>query len=472
MPAKYKLFKAYMAYLQGNTFRTSVCRKLALAGLLCALCLVYYYYHISSNMSNHTVDLVAISSLHSFTAIQGDSKSANNSPSTTSANISDTVKKTVIRVPKTTAQSTLTISDHVEHTQTVVASVAGKGIEGSPKAVPIKPPSVRVSKQKRKPVSHYGHSSKTPRVLLLYGTDGYKQSLVVKLFLEAQRVDFIHTSVSKGYHLVFEGSNSGIKTSEKVSLERLSLVIFVANIAQYSSLQPYLDYCRSVKLPVIWAVLPASSSHPQPSLPNLETTSLDSDSIIHVTLSKSYPFYYSRSGASTASVPSGRQWITFTEKQSGDGHLTSRHLNLNSSTTEAAQINNDANIANSKIDNGPAKVDISQNYRTLIDIASVTDHEPGSMTYKLGSGVIEELGEFDGVRKILIGIPLKFWLTHLILLDAVHVLCEGLLRGGRERMVMVDIDDVFIAPEGRKMTAEDVKVHNLIHLHVVEVLHT
>ena len=449
MRPRYKLLKAYMAYLQGTTFRSSVCRKFILAGLLCALCLVYYYYHISSNMPGNALHLVALSSLESFTA--SEPKSANNPPAL-STNSSFAVKRTVIGDPEMTAQSAQTISvAATEHTGTM-ASEAGKGIEGSPKAILIKAPSAHVSKPRKKTLSQYSHSSKSPRVLLLYGTDMYKPSLVMKLFLEAQHVNFVHTSITKGYYLVSE-QITDTKTSEKITLELLSLVIFVATVAQYSSLQPYLSYCHSEKLPVIWAVLP-TTTQPEQFLPNLQTTSLDSDSIIHATLSKSYPFHYARPGASTAKIPPDRQWITFTEKQSGDGHPTSRNLNSNSSTTEA---NNFANMSSSKkkIDDGPTKL---ENYRTLVEVASVTDRDPGSTTYKLSAGVVEDFGEFDGVKKILIGIPLKFWLTHLIMLDAIHLLCEGLLRGGRERMVMVDIDDVFVAPLGRKMTADDVKV--------------
>ena len=436
-----------MAYLQGNTFRSSVCRKFILAGLLCALCLVYYYYHISSNMSgSNSLHLVAIENLGSFTA--SDPKSAN----IPSANISLAVKQAVIQDPETTAQSAQTTNVAVN------ASEVGKGIEGSPKTVLIKPPGQHVSKPKRKPLSGYGHSSRSPRVLLVYGTDMYRPSLVMKLFLEAHRVDFIHMSITKGYYLVSEQITDA-KANEKISLKHLSLIIFVANTAQYSSLQPYLDYCRSEKLPVIWTVLPATTQTEQ-FLPHLQTTVLDSDSIIHVTLDKSYPFYYARPGASTAGIPPNRQWITFTEKLSDDSHVTSRDLNSNSNITEAARSSMEANISSNKseINEGPSKLEISQNYRTLVKIASVTDHDPGSMTYKLSAGVIEDSGGFDGVKKILIGIPVKFWLIHLIMLDAVHVLCEGLLRGGRERMVMVDIDDIFVAPLGRKMTADDVKV--------------
>ena len=44
------------------------------------------------------------------------------------------------------------------------------------------------------------------------------------------------------------------------------------------------------------------------------------------------------------------------------------------------------------------------------------------------------------------------------MLEVVHQVCGEMVREGRERLVMVDIDNVFLAPDERRMTRDDVKV--------------
>ena len=101
------------------------------------------------------------------------------------------------------------------------------------------------------------------------------------------------------------------------------------------------------------------------------------------------------------------------------------------------------------------------NYQTLVEITSLHGNRLSTdLNYTTEAAAIEDAGKFDGVRKIFIGLPIKFWLAKLLLLDALYQLCGGVRLGmeGRQRWVMVDIDDVFVAPEGRRMTEEDVQV--------------
>ena len=420
--------------MPGRRYRWTTFRKILVCFL--ALCFVFYYYHskykgaTQNTSSVHPVvtpELSGHDSEHKPTELPHTSEFIDaGSPSVSS----ESGKKSTV-THETTADSEQTLSAPVEHRQTET-SETNKDVEGSPKAVLIKPPSEQLSESER--TCHNCHSSRSPCVLLLCSTDADKQSVEVIKFLEAHHIHFIHTNVST-FHLNADSGESA----------DLLLVIIVASIAQYqsSNVQQCLDYCRSRNLPIIWVVLP-TTSQPKQTLPNLNTASLDSDSIVHVALSKSYPFYYGCPGASTASVPSNRQWITFTVKQSSNGQLTSQNLNYHSAAVSG--------IDSQGVDN----------YQTLVYIASGT--EPPSPGHNLASGIIEDLGKFDGVKKVIIGTSLQFWLTHLVMLDAVHVLCKGLVRGGRERMVMVDIDDIFSAPEGQKMKADDVKV--LMHLYM------
>ena len=401
--------------------------------LLCSLCLVYYCYHINSNIPRITNwnnnYLVAVSS---FTKISGRYSNQDTSHSSSTPAISTGMEFSTIPLVSTI------ISDDNKGIQSTHQVLTDVGTKSSPETV-LKLNSAHNSKSGRK---SRATPTRTPRVLVVYGTNGYKPSLEVKVFLEAYRVNFLHTSTSKGQSLLSYQKNS---SRDDIILDHLSLIIIVATIAHYNSsyARPYFNYCQLKGLPLIWLVMPTNTNKLEhlPTIANVDVFSLGSEAIIHMNLSSNYPFFYARPGASTVSVPHNKQWTAFIVK-SGDSHVTSH--NLNSSSVPYKETPPSA----------------GSNYRTLVEIATVTDHHSETVKHILASSVIEDMGNFDGVRKIIMGIPIKSWLTHLILLDAVRVLCEGvgLVRGGRERAVMVDIDDIFVAPEGRKMTTDDVQV--------------
>ena len=77
------------------------------------------------------------------------------------------------------------------------------------------------------------------------------------------------------------------------------------------------------------------------------------------------------------------------------------------------------------------------------------------------SSALIDCGSTDGVRKVFIGLPLSFSLTKLLLLDVIYYLSDGLpiLRFYKKRWLQIDVDDVFVAPSGLKMTEKDVEVH-------------
>lgn len=62
------------------------------------------------------------------------------------------------------------------------------------------------------------------------------------------------------------------------------------------------------------------------------------------------------------------------------------------------------------------------------------------------------------VSQVLIGSPISFWLTKMLVLEVIRSLHPGLARFGRERWIMIDIDDIFVAPAGLKMNSADVEV--------------
>ncbi|KAA8594807.1 hypothetical protein FQN60_011942, partial [Etheostoma spectabile] len=76
----------------------------------------------------------------------------------------------------------------------------------------------------------------------------------------------------------------------------------------------------------------------------------------------------------------------------------------------------------------------------------------------LQATVVQDMGLYDGVRRVLFGQGLGYWLHRLILVDAISYLTDRKLTLGLDRHILVDIDDIFVGKEGTRMNAKDVKV--------------
>jgi len=72
--------------------------------------------------------------------------------------------------------------------------------------------------------------------------------------------------------------------------------------------------------------------------------------------------------------------------------------------------------------------------------------------------VILDTGKYDGVRRILFGAGLEFWLHRVLLLDALSFLSHGQLSQPLDRFILVDVDDIFVGPSGVRLTEPDVMV--------------
>ncbi|KAK3588977.1 hypothetical protein CHS0354_043147 [Potamilus streckersoni] len=68
-----------------------------------------------------------------------------------------------------------------------------------------------------------------------------------------------------------------------------------------------------------------------------------------------------------------------------------------------------------------------------------------------------DTGKIDGIKKILFGNNLKFWLHHPLLLDSISYLSHGKLSLPLERYIQVDVDDVFVGAIGTRIKAKDVE---------------
>jgi hypothetical protein len=230
--------------LRGSLSRSGLWTKLSLAALLCGLCLLFSYHHISSSRSKITdrrTDhfLVAASSLLSFTEIsrQHSSESRDRTASQQSPSLHQLSLYTPPASSIHTEEQTSEVStDSLRTRRTSATDTRHKSPEKSE-------PSGNLAEKWK----YSGESVRGPRVLLLYGAEAHKQSTEARLFLEAHRISFLHTSLLKGRHLLSEAGNS---SSGSGPLSNLALVIVVSQFHS-STMEPYLDLCQARLLPLI-----------------------------------------------------------------------------------------------------------------------------------------------------------------------------------------------------------------------------
>ncbi|XP_017468992.1 PREDICTED: bifunctional heparan sulfate N-deacetylase/N-sulfotransferase [Rhagoletis zephyria] len=73
------------------------------------------------------------------------------------------------------------------------------------------------------------------------------------------------------------------------------------------------------------------------------------------------------------------------------------------------------------------------------------------------TAVLQDHGQFDGIQRVLFGSSLHFWLHRLLFLDALSFLSHGQLSLSLDRMILVDIDDIFVGEKGTRLRPDDVQ---------------
>lgn len=74
--------------------------------------------------------------------------------------------------------------------------------------------------------------------------------------------------------------------------------------------------------------------------------------------------------------------------------------------------------------------------------------------------VLQDQGKIDNIQRIFFGAGLRFWLHRLLFLDALSYLSHGQLSLSLNRMILVDVDDIFVGERGTRLKPDD--VHALI----------
>ncbi|XP_021967195.1 bifunctional heparan sulfate N-deacetylase/N-sulfotransferase [Folsomia candida] len=81
---------------------------------------------------------------------------------------------------------------------------------------------------------------------------------------------------------------------------------------------------------------------------------------------------------------------------------------------------------------------------------------PGTVNIPLVT-VVQDKGEADGIRRVIFGAGLKFWLHRLLLLDAISYSSRGRLSVSLKRYILIDIDDIFVGERGTRLKKSDVE---------------
>ena len=97
----------------------------------------------------------------------------------------------------------------------------------------------------------------------------------------------------------------------------------------------------------------------------------------------------------------------------------------------------------------------SGRFDPIASIEYVNQDTQQSVTYPV---ILADDGYNDGVRRVFIGNPLDSWIVKLLLLDAIQYFsARPMLKFDLKRYILVDIDDIFVAPPGTRMKVDDVK---------------
>ncbi|XP_037073073.1 LOW QUALITY PROTEIN: bifunctional heparan sulfate N-deacetylase/N-sulfotransferase 2-like [Pollicipes pollicipes] len=95
-------------------------------------------------------------------------------------------------------------------------------------------------------------------------------------------------------------------------------------------------------------------------------------------------------------------------------------------------------------------------YRPVVT-ASPRHPEMFGGRYRRLTLVVQDCGYHDGIRRVLFGTGPDFWLSRVLLLDSMSYLSHGQLAHPLDRLIMVDVDDIFVGRSGIRMKPDDVQ---------------
>ena len=248
--------------------------------------------------------------------------------------------------------------------------------------------------------------SVSPRVLLLYDKLHVDVAKMIQALLHSHRVNHdLHAAYSSDpvtFDLVTFDPN------DRAGVVGRYCLIICAGL--YSNLQRYRDYSNRFNITIVSFV----STPTRFKMGAITVVNVAHSNVTGVGLNPSKDFYYLKTGDWLTDFHDNHRWSTFIVNDSAD---------------------------------------------SSIDVwASIRYH--GNMYGAVTTPLVLVVGGGRGQgAEVLFGSPMDFWLSKMLLLEVMRSHSSvPILRFGRTRWVMIDIDDIFVAAEGLKMSREDVQV--------------
>ena len=265
-------------------------------------------------------------------------------------------------------------------------------------------------------------SSVDSQILLLSDQSSLSTLKVIEVILQTHRISYtIHFYSGKNKHQLEERR---IEAGVSRLVGRYCLIICTNIIRLYKNLDSshLLDYLRySSRYNVTFINFINTKSLLESITTNFGdffATPVQTKDIQGVLLNSSRNFYYLKTDDMVTSIPPETQWTTI-------------------------------DVAHSKLE-------------VLAEIEHrVTGHDTKHVTSPVVVVADGRQVDGEGFMHVLIGAPISFWLTKLMLLEVIRSYVSSprpLARFGRKRWLMVDIDDVFIFSSETHMTPQDVQV--------------
>ena len=294
-----------------------------------------------------------------------------------------------------------TITYHINLTPSVYFH---KGIYVTKEAIP--------TKRERKPVS--------PRVLLLYSKPSVSTAKEIRVLLQSHRIlydMYSFNSTTQGVSFVRPSGTKGAVVG-RYSIIILADAPTLYNVWSLLHIQQFLNYSREFNVTLLYFFPPTQDhahvsmitiDHAHSPTTNFSTSNFNTSSIKGIHLNPSKDFYYLKTDEEIKPIPNNTLWNV-----------------INVTSFQGVEILAKVRYSSSQSDDA------------TMPLAIVAD---------------------DIIRRVVIGSSISFWMTKLLLLEVMRLFSpHPLARFGRERWLMIDIDDIFVAPHGLKMTPADVEV--------------
>ena len=317
--------------------------------------------------------------------------------------------------------------------------------------------------------SHESHSTSfpikglLPRVLLIYDNFSIDSAKQVKVFLQTQRIDFDLYSTSKN-RAPPPLSKLSTETDEVVGRYALILCADIGvlfNRVGQAERHLFYDYSRSFNVSIIavkrttFDILKGYTES-KFSYGKYLILPVRSGSMNNIKVDDKRQWLFTKGGVTVTDIPKSAHWQVF---------LTIESQDVNN------KLHNGPPVSSERTPNHHNHLSLQFLQRRTDDTSlvkpSVLAHLKYAVSYsnstyvshRTSPLVLVDCDVIPGVVTLLIGMDIRFWLTKLLLMDMIRSYSTApLLRVDNKRWVMVDIDDIFVAPQGLRMTPSDVEV--------------